>query len=343
MQSKPAELELPDRIHGSCELIHKQIASEPDSRKVNHGGQRLDLIQTRDEMEGTLTISTPPSLLKTDDTEVATFTINGNLLKFRWNSAVVNQARLAEPIRDAAFKFDLKGRGDCYVLFRSPKLRTERVGLKRIEDAPKNGANSNTHVVDWADARTLENCKWDVVIIDWRIRSSLKDQALTHFASEKPIKNSNVKCSVLNELEFQLKLNKNKLIAQFFPKKDLEKNFQEAQERRKDFEAEQTELRKSLDKLKESLDQEDEDGGKEKKKKSESRKSLQDRRDGDEKRLKFVDDMLKDLARKIPLYDHWLNSDRMVLDVGIGLRLSDGDVVEINRLGPRWGAVLEGR
>lgn len=355
--AKDMTINFDQRIGPPIEVLQRKIATNRNSRKETPAGDVSDnearkktkaennseLDQLINAEQNELNILIPSKALFADAENIATISIDERRLTFRWdghgasrsrrsdltqNTVITGPRQLADLVRDAAIEFNLNGKGTRHLLMRDPKPRTERVSLKA--GAWTESSKSKWIDIQWVeDAKNLADCEWDLVVTDWRIVSALKGKDLVTFASVKSKDpNNELKQTILEEgLSFGLLITKDRLTARFRFDDDLSKKMDDLKTQQKDSMTKLEALAKEISKLQKSIaDEKNED----------ERKSLQ-------QRLKELTDLQKNdeheyekRRMKLSLYNHYQHPDRAFLDVGIGLRLSNGKVIEIARLGPRW-------
>lgn len=340
-ESEVKSIQLPERISSPYEIIHQKIATSEDSKKVRRLNDATELNQliVGKPPELQIAIPTGPGGALASDPEVATIRFDGTSMSFCWNKAVVSQRGFETIVRDAAIELGLNGKKSCYVLLRDPKPRTVTEGIS-LKAGP-GGQSSKVRPIDftWADAKSLEDCQWDLVIMDWRIESTLAGKTVA-FASDTPsVPRAKVAYDVITrqlindpmkgELVFTLSIAKEKLTTTIHYRGEITGQ-------RSRIRAEG--LIDSLSKQKGRLDNEiglfrrspkskqDEFAAGKLNLELETKKSS----------VKSIEQEQAKIKRKLDLYQQYQILDQGYLDVGIGLRLSNGKVIEIARLGPRW-------
>jgi hypothetical protein len=225
--------------------------------------------------------------------------------------------------------FGLKGR-TCYVVFRDPKPRTEPEGTSLKTGPGVQSSKVRTTDFTWADANSLEDSDWDLVIMDWRVVSPLDaGKEPTLFASMNPgSPEKSVKCDIIKgELSFSLDVAKEKLTAGFHRHVDIAAKKSGEKMRQVKLGTDHNNLTKEFNVFQRSLDRE-----KNKDAANKLRLQLEERNSS----LKNVEQEQAKIKKRLDLYQQYQNLNQGYLYVGIGLRLSNGKVIEIARLGPRW-------
>jgi hypothetical protein len=354
-------LKLPANPLQKVEAVHRRIAAIPEvggrdsEEQLIHGKndpgtttpgdiELSQVISEKTQGTRTLQIVIPSkSAISSTAMIVGEFRIKDNQLTFRWNDDVAKRHLRSDPereranagrrlvsdlVRDSVIRLQFEKDDDWYLLLRDPKPVSTAIQLQSgvWNQSLKRFITTST----WT-TKDLADCDWDLVVTDWTIVSSLNGSRRALFGFKRsdhgkagPALSDDL---IQGELSFNVSISKEKLVAQFDLSDTLEKLKNNAT-------SQLNETEKKLETVVAAIERNDKTPLDEK-----SKESIDHLRDQlkklENERVQYVREV-QEAKLKERKYMHFEKPAQAFLHVGIGLRLSNGKVIEIARIGQRW-------